>query len=53
MCPLCLTTVAWITASAAATGGISALVVGRVRGKNQHATNTSNNNQEGERHGQQ
>ncbi len=50
MCPICMTTVAWIAASATSTGGISALVIGRLRGKNQHATN---GNKEGERHGQQ
>jgi hypothetical protein len=47
-----MTTVAWIAASATSTGGIAALVVGRLRSKNQQATN-SNNNEEGERHGQQ
>jgi hypothetical protein len=52
MCPICMTTVAWIAASATSTGGISALVVGRLRGKNQEAKNT-NSNEEGERHGQQ
>jgi hypothetical protein len=52
MCPMCMTTVAWIAASATSTGGISALVVGRLRGKNQQATNTNNNQEEGERHGQ-
>jgi hypothetical protein len=52
MCPMCMTTLAWIAASATSTGGISALVLGRLRGKNQPATNSSNN-EEGERHGQQ
>jgi hypothetical protein len=52
MCPMCMTTVAWIAASATSTGGISALVVSRLRGKNQKATDTDNN-EEGERHGQQ
>ncbi len=52
MCPMCMTTVAWIAASATSTGGISALVIGRLRGKSQHATN-GNNDKEGERHGQQ
>jgi hypothetical protein len=52
MCPMCMTTVAWIAASATSTGGIAALVVGRLRSKNQQATNR-NNNEEGERHGQQ
>jgi hypothetical protein len=49
MCPMCTTSVAWIAVSATATGGISVLVVGRLRGKNKQATN-SNNNEEGERH---
>jgi hypothetical protein len=52
MCPMCMTTVAWIAASATSTGGVSAVIVSRLRGKNQQATNTSNN-EEGERHGQQ
>jgi hypothetical protein len=52
MCPICMTTVAWIAASATATGGISALVVSKLRDRNQQAANT-NNNEEGERHGQQ
>jgi hypothetical protein len=52
MCPMCITTVAWVAASATSTGGISALVVSSLRGKSQKATNT-NNNEEGERHGQQ
>jgi hypothetical protein len=52
MCPICMTTAALIAASATSTGGISALVISKLRGKNQQATNT-NNNEEGERHGQQ
>jgi hypothetical protein len=52
MCPMCMTTVAWIAASATSTGGIAALVVGRLRSNNQQATNRKNN-EEGERHGQQ
>jgi hypothetical protein len=47
-----MTSVAWIAVSATSTGGISALVVGRLRGKNKPAAN-SNNNEEGERRGQQ
>ena len=49
MCPMCVTTVSWIAASATSTGGIAALLIGRLRGKKQQATN-SNNNEEGERH---
>jgi hypothetical protein len=52
MCPICMTTVAWIAASATSTGGISALVVSTLRSKNQKAT-TNNNHEQGERHGQQ
>jgi hypothetical protein len=52
MCPLCMTTVAWIAASATSMVGVSAVIVNRLRGKNQQPTNT-NNNEEGERHGQQ
>jgi hypothetical protein len=50
MCPMCMTTVAWIAAGATSTGGISALVVSKLRGKNQKAN--TNNSEEGERHGQ-
>jgi hypothetical protein len=49
MCPMCVTTVSWIAASATSTGGIAALLIGRLRGKKQQANN-SNNNEEGERH---
>jgi hypothetical protein len=52
MCPMCTTTVAWIAASATSASGISAMIVGRLRGKNPSAT-TTNNNEEGEKHGQQ
>jgi hypothetical protein len=34
MCPMCFATVAWIAAGISSTGGISALVVSRFRGKN-------------------
>ena len=47
MCPMCMTTVAWIAASATSTGGISALVIGRLRGKTRQANNSK---EEGERH---
>lgn len=34
MCPVCLTTaLAWVTASVTSTGGVSALIVTKVRGK--------------------
>jgi hypothetical protein len=53
MCPMCMTTVAWIAASATSTGGISALVVGRLRGKNQQPTTTNKHHEEGDKHGPQ
>ena len=34
MCPVCIATATWIAAGATSTGGISALVVSRFRGKN-------------------
>jgi hypothetical protein len=34
MCPACIATVGWIAAGATSTGGIAALVVSRLRGKN-------------------
>jgi hypothetical protein len=52
MCPMCVATVAWIAASATSTGGISAVIVSRLRGKNQQEANT-NDHEDGERHGQQ
>jgi hypothetical protein len=33
MCPACITTVAWIAAGAASTGGLAALVASRLGGK--------------------
>ena len=33
MCPVCITTVAWIAAGAASTGGLAALVASRLGGK--------------------
>jgi hypothetical protein len=34
MCPVCMTTLAFVTASVTSTGGITALVVSRLRSKN-------------------
>ena len=34
MCPACITTVAWIAAGAASTGGLAVLAVSRLGGKN-------------------
>jgi hypothetical protein len=48
MCPVCIATVAWIAAGATSTGGISALVVGRLRSKNRETTTDNENHEEGE-----
>jgi hypothetical protein len=53
MCPMCVATVGWIAASATSTGGISALVISRLRGKNQQPASTNNHHEQGERDGQQ
>ena len=52
MCPLCLATVAWIAAGVTSTGGISAMAVKKIRGRNQEAT-TNNTDEQGESHGQE
>jgi len=39
MCPVCLTTLALISASAASTGGMTALVTKRLRAPEQHKDN--------------
>ena len=44
MCPVCMTTLALVTAGVTSTGGITALVVSRLRSKN--------NRNKGERHGE-
>jgi hypothetical protein len=51
MCPVCIATAAWIAASATSTGGVSALVVKKLRHKNQEAT-TNNKQDGGESNGQ-
>jgi hypothetical protein len=43
MCPVCLATIAWIAAGATSTGGISALVVSRLRVKHQEPTTKTEN----------
>ena len=53
MCPVCIATAAWIAAGATSTGGISALVVSRLRGKNQEPTTNNKTHEQGERHGQE
>ncbi len=58
MCPVCIATAAVIAASATSTGGISALVIGglrggRLRGKNQEATTNKKSIEQGERYGQE
>jgi hypothetical protein len=35
MCPVCLATIAWVAAGATSTGGLSALVVSKLRRKDQ------------------
>jgi hypothetical protein len=52
MCPVCIATAAWIAASATSAGGVSALVVKKVRNKNQEPT-TSNKQVGGENNGQE
>lgn len=49
MCPACIATAAWIAVGTVSTGGISALVVGRLRGRKQEAT-IHENHLEGERY---
>jgi hypothetical protein len=58
MCPVCIATAAVIAASATSTGGISALVIGRLRGgglrgKNLETTSNKKTPEQGERHGQE
>ena len=53
MCPVCIATAAVIAASATSTGGISALFVSRLRGKNQEATSNRKTLEQGERYGQE
>jgi hypothetical protein len=49
MCPVCIATAtAWIAAGATSTGGISALVVSRLRGKNRETSTDNKNHEEGE-----
>jgi hypothetical protein len=52
MCPVCIATVALIAAGTTSTGGISALVMSRLRGKNLESTIDNKNHEQGERHGQ-
>lgn len=54
MCPVCIATAtAWIAAGAGSTGGVSALVVSRLRGKNRETTTNNKNQEEGERDGRE
>ena len=46
MCPVCIATVAWITAGTTSTGGISALIVSRLRGRNLNRQPTRTPNEE-------
>jgi hypothetical protein len=52
MCPVCIATAAWIVASATSTGGASALLVKKLRNKNQEPT-INNNHDRGENNGQE
>jgi hypothetical protein len=45
MCPMCIATVAWI-AGTTSTGGLSTLVLNRLRGKNQEPTTGTTNKEE-------
>jgi hypothetical protein len=51
MCPMCFATVAWIAAGVTSTGGISAVVVSRLRGENHALATNKNNQQKGEENG--
>ena len=53
MCPFCIANVALIAAGTTSTGGLSALVVTRLRNKNQHPTISNENNEEGGSDGQE
>jgi hypothetical protein len=53
MCPVCIATAAWIAAGATSTGGISALVVSTLRGKNQETLANNKNHIQGEKDGQE
>lgn len=41
MCPVCLSTLAWIAAGTTSAGGLTALVVKRARGRASEARNSS------------
>ena len=53
MCPVCIATAAWITAGVASTGGVSAVIMSRLRGTTQEPTTDNQNEQKGERDGKQ
>jgi hypothetical protein len=54
MCPVCIATatVTWIAAGATSTGGLSALVIGKLRSKPQQPTTRNPIPHQGEKHGQ-
>ena len=52
MCPVCIATAAWIAASATSTGGVSALLVKKLRHKNQELI-TNDNHDGGKNDGQE
>ncbi len=51
MCPACIATAVWIAAGVASTGGISAIVVSKLRRKNNNKEEHNTNLQKGESHG--
>ena len=54
MCPACIATLASIAAGATSTGSIAALVVSRLRGKeNKNQERTTRTKEQGQRHGQE
>jgi hypothetical protein len=53
MCPVCIATatVTWMTVGATSTGGISALVVSKLRGKVQQPTSLNLDDEQGDEDG--
>ena len=53
MCPFCIGSAVWIAAATTSTGGIAALVVSRLRSKNdknQESTSNNKNHEQGDSH---
>jgi len=51
MCPACIATAAWIATGVTSTGGISAIVVSKLRRKKNIKQEQNTNPQKGESHG--